>query len=322
MGTSIKTCILVFTGMALLAFIGCGGGATGSPSTPAVHNEWTWMGGSNTIDQPGTYGTQGTTSAHNTPGARVWGCSWTDQAGNFWLFGGFGATPHNGQGDFNDLWQYTNGEWTWMGGSNQAEQPGAYGTMGTAAPSNIPGARWEATCWTDPQGNFWLYGGLGIDSQGTRGLLGDLWRYSKGEWTWMSGSNIAWSAAWSGVAVFGTQGVASPSNTPGRDSGRQRGLIHRETSGFSAGWVLSRMGAETSTIFGNTATASGPGWLDRTRLINTGRTGPSECQRPETLQARGSGPLPGSMPKETCGSSEERAWERAETIVAGRWTAC
>jgi hypothetical protein len=237
MGTSIKSCILVFTGITSLVFIGCGGGATGLPSTPAVHNEWTWMGGSNSIDQTGNYGTQGTASSSNTPGARVFGCTWTDQAGNFWLFGGFGATPNNGAGDMNDLWEYADGEWTWIGGSNQREQPGAYGTMGVATPGNIPGARWQATCWSDPQGNFWLYGGLGIDSQGTRGLLGDLWRYSKGEWTWMSGSNIAWSAAWSGVAVFGTEGVASPSNTPGA---RQSASGWADPSGNL--WLLGGLG--------------------------------------------------------------------------------
>ncbi len=200
---------------------GCGGGSgsTSSPPSPPIHNEWTWMGGSQTADQPGIYGTKGAPSANNSPGARMWACSWTDPSGNFWLFGGYGFASTSTMGDFNDLWEYSNGKWAWMSGSNQTEQAGVYGTMGTPAPDNVPGARYSQTCWTDLQGNLWLYGGLGIDSQGTRGNLGDLWRYSNGEWTWMAGSKIVGSSvngsAWQGEAVYGTKGVAAPGNTPG-----------------------------------------------------------------------------------------------------------
>jgi len=103
------------------------------------------MGGSSSTNQPGNYGSQGIPSASNAPGGRVYGCAWTDSAGNFWLFGGYGeATTANANGDLNDLWEYSNGQLTWIGGSNQAEQAGVYGTMGTPAPANVPGARWEA----------------------------------------------------------------------------------------------------------------------------------------------------------------------------------
>ena len=110
----------------------------------------------------------------------------------------------------NDLWKYSNGEWTWMGGSNLANQAGVYGTQGVASASNMPGARLEAATWTDALGNEWLYGGFGYDSAGTNGFLSDLWKYSNGEWTWVSGPDLANQAA-----VYGTQGVASASNTPG-----------------------------------------------------------------------------------------------------------
>jgi len=219
MEMSLKTGLILLAGAGMLGSSGCGGGSARRSPPPPVHNEWTWMGGSSATNQSGNYGTQGTPSPTNSPGARVYGCSWTDSAGNFWLFGGYGAAASILQGDLNDFWKYSNGEWTWIDGSNQTEQAGVYGTMGTPAPANFPGARWEATCWTDPQGNFWLYGGLGIDSQGTRGNLGDLWRYSNGEWTWMAGSNVAGqpgvSGAWQGETVFGTKGVPSASNTPG-----------------------------------------------------------------------------------------------------------
>jgi hypothetical protein len=58
---------------------------------------WTWVSGSNTFDSIGVYGTQGTPSASNIPGARFGALGWTDSSGNLWLFGGFGrdSTPSN-----------------------------------------------------------------------------------------------------------------------------------------------------------------------------------------------------------------------------------
>ena len=208
MGHRLKSCVLMFVGMALLAFTGCGGAAA---NPPPVHNEWTWMSGSNIVNQSGTYGTQSTAAADNTPGARAYASTWTDASGDLWLFGGYGDASGM-QGDLNDLWEYTNGKWTWISGSNQTEQPGSYGTLGLPSPNNHPGARYQAVSWTDISGNFWLFGGLGIDSTGNRGDLNDLWRYSDGEWTWMSGSNTV--AVTGQAGVYGTQGAPAPGNTP------------------------------------------------------------------------------------------------------------
>jgi hypothetical protein len=143
-----------------------------SPST----NEWTWMSGSNQIDQFGIYGTEGIASSSNAPGGRFSAVSWSDAKGNLWLFGGYGASLGSG-GTLNDLWEYSEGQWTWMGGSNGPFQAGVYGTQGTAAPANIPGARNCALGWTDKKGNLWVFGGLGTDSTGTAGWLNDLWEY-------------------------------------------------------------------------------------------------------------------------------------------------
>jgi len=171
--------------------------------------EWTWMSGANGIGQAGTYGTLGTAAPSNVPGARSDAVAWEDGAGNFWLFGGqtaTGATFSN----LNDLWKYSAGEWTWMGGANVPNQKGTYGTEGTAAANNIPGARINPVGWVDANGDFWFFGGSGLDSAGTTGQLNDLWKYSAGEWTWMSGANLA-----SQTGIYGTQGMATPSNIPG-----------------------------------------------------------------------------------------------------------
>jgi len=71
--------------------------------SPAA-KEWTWVDGSSTLGTqegpPGVYGTLGVPAATNVPGGRDSAVSWTDNKGNFWLFGGESAES------FNDLWTY------------------------------------------------------------------------------------------------------------------------------------------------------------------------------------------------------------------------
>jgi N-acetylneuraminic acid mutarotase len=220
--------LVALSGITLLLITGCGGSVSplgpsnptqpacsaGVTSAPAAQNEWTWMSGANIANQAGTYGTQGVAATTNTPGARVYPVSWTDKCGVLWLFGGYGAASTFSQGDLNDLWKLSGNQWTWVSGSNLTEQSGVYGALGTPAAGNVPGARWQAVSWTDTSGNFWLFGGLGKDSAGNRGDLNDLWKYANGEWTWMSGSNLATAAGANQPGIYGTRGVAVPANTP------------------------------------------------------------------------------------------------------------
>jgi N-acetylneuraminic acid mutarotase len=131
--------------------------------------EWTWINGSSTANAPAVYGTMGTASTSNTPGARWQAVSWIDSSGNLWLFGGDA---------YNDLWKFnpTANTWTWVGGSSTSGEA-SYGTEGVAAASNVPGGREGSVSWEDSSGNMWLFGGAGIDSTGTEGYLNDLWRY-------------------------------------------------------------------------------------------------------------------------------------------------
>ncbi len=180
--------------------------------------EWTWMSGNNTWGEAGTYGTKGTPAASNVPGARVYSISWRDTSGDFWLFGGNGYDKDGAFGPLNDLWRYntTSGVWTWMSGNDTGYQLGTYGTKGTPAASNIPGARRVSISWLDTNNDLWLYGGKGLDSEGTYWELGDLWRYdtTSGEWTWMSGSDIV-----NELGTYGTKGTPAASNIPGAREG-------------------------------------------------------------------------------------------------------
>ena len=210
------------------------------PST----QEWTWIGGSSTLPascagsttvacgQPGIYGTLGSASAANIPGGRTDASYWTDSRGNFWLFAGYGFDANQNLGELNDLWEFnsTTKEWTWMGGSSnlgsQGGQPGVYGTLGSAAATNIPGGRDSATNWIDKTGHLWMYGGKGFDGQGNYGHLDDLWEFdpSTQQWTWVGGSstlpavceasNINHSlCGW--PALYGTIGVFATGISPG-----------------------------------------------------------------------------------------------------------
>ncbi len=154
--------------------------------------------------------------AANAPGARTEATAWNDGAGNLWLFGGVGWDSNGGNGVLNDLWRYnlTSRLWTWIGGSNVVNASGAYGTQGTAAARNVPGARFSAVPFTDGIGNLWLFGGLGADANGTGGQLNDLWQYnpSSGQWTWVSGADSVFA-----VSVYGTERTPAPANVPGSD---------------------------------------------------------------------------------------------------------
>jgi hypothetical protein len=97
-----------------------------------------------------------------------------------------------------------------VSGSNLHGQPGTYGTQGSPASGNVPGARNGAVSWTDASGNFWLFGGAGLDSAGNGGWLNDLWEFNAGQWVWMGGSNL--NGQW---GTYGGQGMASSGNGPG-----------------------------------------------------------------------------------------------------------
>jgi len=172
---------------------------------------WAWMGGSQTTNLQGVYGTQGSPALTNAPGSRSSAMSWTDSNGHLWLFGGYGYDANGALGNLNDLWEFNAGMWTWVGGSSTVNAFGIYGTEGSASTSNIPGARNSALSWTDSSGNFWLFGGNGYAQSGTSGELNDLWMFSSGTgWTWVSGSN-----GLDQVGSYGTRNTPSVNNVPG-----------------------------------------------------------------------------------------------------------
>src|SRR5260370_28608653 len=78
-----------------------GGGVAGT-----FTRQWIWQGGSNTGNQNGVYGTQGTAAAGNIPGGRWAAATATDPSGNAWLFGGQGYDSAGKVGLLNDISDY------------------------------------------------------------------------------------------------------------------------------------------------------------------------------------------------------------------------
>lgn len=203
-------------------------------------NEWTWMKGTNVVNQNGLYGTQGVSSPTNNPGGREFAVTWVDASGNLWMFGGDGYAATGPLDKLNDLWKYNpaTNEWTWMKGMNVTAQNGIYGTKGISSPANAPGGRYGAGVWSDASGNFWMFGGYGLPASGGNAELNDVWKYNPGtnEWTWMNGTNLG-----NQNGVYGTKGVSAPTNLPG---GRDQMGYWKDFSGNF--WVFGGTGLPVS----------------------------------------------------------------------------
>ena len=223
-------------------------------------------------------------AATNVPSGHWGGKSWTDAAGNFWLFGGYGIDSKGTWGTLNDLWELnpSTKQWTWMGGSSTIPgtaqgDPGVYGTLGKAASTNTPGSREWAISWTDKSGNLWLFGGYGLDGNNKWGQLDDLWEFvaASKQWAWIAGSK---SGSYAGVAgVYGSIGKAASTNMPGS---RLYGANWTDTSGNL--WLFGGFGADSAGNLGNlgdlwkyTPSANQWTWIAGTSTVakTTGDTG-------------------------------------------------
>jgi N-acetylneuraminic acid mutarotase len=205
-------------------------------------SEWAWISGSSSVGsncpvlssiancgRSGTYGTLGLPSAGNTPGGRYQSATWVDLNGNFWLYGGEGFDVNGNWGALSDLWRFnpSTNMWAWMGGNSTVPvnpgcngcilgQPPVPGTLGVPAAGNTPGGLWLASNWTDSNGNLWLFGGWGYNTNGNGGVPNDLWQFNPltNEWAWMGGSSTFGSDG-RVLGTYGALGKPASGNIPG-----------------------------------------------------------------------------------------------------------
>jgi N-acetylneuraminic acid mutarotase len=187
-----------------------------------VAKTWTWVSGSSMSGVPGVYGTQGVPSTSNVPGSRYFAISWIDSKNNLWLFGGEGEASTTFYAQLDDLWEFNPAAktWTWVSGSSALNVDGVYGTKGVPSSANAPGSRSQGVSWLDSSGNLWLFGGIGWTSSGGGGVpVNDLWKFDPNAktWVWVAGSSTNYNpdGTVGSIGIYGTQGVASPNNTPG-----------------------------------------------------------------------------------------------------------
>ena len=211
--------------------------------------------GSTLAGQAGVY------SGTEAPGGRWSPVSWTDQSGNFWMFGGLGFDANGTLGFLSDLWEFTGGAWVFKAGSTAANTNGVYGTMGTPASTNAPGGRQTAVGWADTAGNLWLFGGEGEDATGTpNGVLNDLWVYNitANQWTWVAGSNKAnQDGVYSLAPLVGPAATTSAAGTVGL-TGSTTGISPGSRWGATAWidatgnlWLLGGWGLDSTGTNGN-----------------------------------------------------------------------
>lgn len=134
---------------------------------------WTWIAGSNNINQHGEYGEKGVPDNENYPGGRAFAYYWVDSNKNLYIFGGYGYGNSGGEGIqmifirmfiilglLNDLWKFDGYQWTWLSGSNSINDAGSFGEMNVPAKTNVPPARSFGSNWIDQEDNLYLFGGI------------------------------------------------------------------------------------------------------------------------------------------------------------------
>ena len=243
---------------------------------------------------------EGTAAAGNVPGAREWPISWTDAAGNFWLFGGLWLRLSGNTGSSTTCGSTARANGRGWADRTWSTSRGRTGLWGRLPASNVPGARYRAVSWTDAAGNFWLFGGDGYDSAGTLGIPQRPVEVQRGP-----------------MDVDGRVERRQPEGDV-RDSGDgcrgqrswgARACCYLDRCGrkFLAlrwGWLrLSGDGRSTSTTCGSTARANGRGWADRTWSTSRGRTGLRGRLPRATFLGREARLLLGPMRPEISGSS-------------------
>lgn len=158
----------------------------------------------------GVYQDKGAFSPAAKPGGRRNAYSWTDNDGNFWLYGGYGLGASE-RGLLHDLWKFNpvTKQWAWMSGTGAVDQASQFGPIEETSASNLPGGNQGGVAWVDQDGNLLLMGG----NQWSEAHPNVIWKFDIADGNW------SWTEHPSDPTVFNNistaKGQASVENFPG-----------------------------------------------------------------------------------------------------------
>jgi gliding motility-associated-like protein len=138
---------------------------------------WTWIGGTDDIEDTGTITSYCLPDVNAIPASRYENQSAQSNSvctKAFWTFGG-----SNFSGSlFNDLWLFNteNFEWTKVKGGVGDPPPFSYGTKGVSSPANLIPGKLGSCLWTDKNGVLYVFGGYGNTGIGLE-FMNDLWKF-------------------------------------------------------------------------------------------------------------------------------------------------
>jgi N-acetylneuraminic acid mutarotase len=146
---------------------------------------WTWLGGSQTKDPAGNYTAFNTFSSVALPSGRHGSTYYVDPNNPtlFHVVGGKGIDPQGVGGAttyyLNDHWVYNSdtNQWKWIGGNNQINPAGSFGSSGVIQASNLMSGREGSANWIVNK-FLYVFAGFGVDSAGNTPRPSDFWRYS------------------------------------------------------------------------------------------------------------------------------------------------
>lgn len=179
---------------------------------------WTWLAGSDTKNQPGSYEERMKPSPSAFPSARLSGVAWSSGERYLYLFGGVGFDSEMGYGAMNDLWRFdiSTGLWAWIAGEKTKNQDGRSGIRGEFGSAYAPCSRYGCAAWCYNDSLLLLFGGRGRGSSGRDQLMNDIWVFdiAQNMWKWVGGGMAA-----SSKCIRSAKGEAAPGNVPGARCG-------------------------------------------------------------------------------------------------------
>lgn len=129
--------------------------------------------------------------------------------------------------------------WVWVDGPAEGGSTGSFGEKGIPKASNYPSSREQPISWVAPNGHFYLFGGLGVDANSSRGpgTLNDLWKWDGQNWTWVDGTKEI-----SNEARPGAVNVVNPNFYPGYRNKSSYCVGSDGTFWLYGGWGYNRSG--------------------------------------------------------------------------------